>query len=140
WTAFALKKPTRDLAAGVSAFLIIDGQGEERGIRCGFRLGGGSDQNDGITHADLDRATGLAGNFPRFQRHLMGAETKGLRIRWTDYTHFLFPTLFTKTKSADPGMAEGRFAVPGYSCRGHASCIRLALRLYCRGHRLRHPS
>src|SRR5699024_571203 len=65
--------------------------------RFSLLLGRSRDQHDAVAHADLDGTIGLAGNFTRFQRDLVGAVLKCLGIVWTYCTHFLFPASLANT-------------------------------------------
>ncbi len=67
-TAFTLEETTRDTAAGVELFLIIDGQREEV-LAFARALGGdGGDQQYGVVHLDDDGTAGLAGDFAGLKR------------------------------------------------------------------------
>src|SRR5690606_8619259 len=85
--AFALEETTRDAAAGVELFLVVDGEGEEV-LPLALRLGRDrGDQQYGAVALDHDRAAGLARDLAGLQRDFMVAVLEGLG----DFRHVGIP-------------------------------------------------
>src|SRR5690606_38042317 len=92
--AFALEETTRDAAAGVELFLVVDGEGEEV-LPLALRLGRDrGDQQHGAVALDHDRAAGLARDLAGLQRDFMVAVLEGLG----DFRHVGIPWMSSKTE------------------------------------------
>ncbi len=78
WTALAPEKAAGNAACRVSTLLVIHPQGQEVPAFLGFPGGDHGHQHHGVGHVDHHRATGLPGDFARFQRHGMLAVLKCL--------------------------------------------------------------
>ena len=78
-TPFTLEEAARDLARGIGLFDVVDREREE--VLAGLRLLLRDDrgENDRVVHAADAGAGGLTGNFPRFERDVVVAETEALR-------------------------------------------------------------
>jgi hypothetical protein len=68
--SFAFEEASRDLAGGVGALLVIDGEREP--VLPRFRAACANDryQYHGVVHVDQHSACRLAGDFARFERQL----------------------------------------------------------------------
>mmetsp|Transcript_78776 Transcript_78776/g.218920 ORF Transcript_78776/g.218920 Transcript_78776/m.218920 type:complete len:772 (-) Transcript_78776:1232-3547(-) len=76
--ALTLEEAAGDLAGGVGLFEVVDGQREEVLAGLGLGLGDHGGQHDGAFDVDDNSATGLAGDFTRFQHDLVAAPLEGL--------------------------------------------------------------
>ena len=86
-TAFALEEAPGDLAGGVGLFDVVDREREEVLTGLGFLLGDDRGEDDRVAHLADAGAGGLAGDFARRERHLVGAELEGLR-NLVEHGHF----------------------------------------------------
>lgn len=86
-TAFTLEEAPGDLAGGVGLFDVVDREREEVLAGLGFLLGDDRGEHDRVAHLADAGAGGLAGDFTRRERHLVGAELEGLR-NLVEHGHF----------------------------------------------------